>query len=127
VKDLSDDRGASALVLSGELTEGTSDLSQAMTAPGGVPALPEVNQDRMHPEAPEIDEQPAAGYRRIVTSGSRPGAFSWDNVSNTGRTGHVPEAGPATVLAAAARQSANENAVRDAGSRVMPQETNTNA
>ena len=72
MKDISTGRGASDLVLSGELTEGTSDLSQAMTAPGGVPALPEVNQDRAHPQAPEVQEQPGANFRRIVESERRP-------------------------------------------------------
>ena len=75
-------RGASALVLSGELTEGVSDLSMAQTAPGGVPALREVNQDRSHPDSPLIEEQPHANYRRIVKSGtSQPGGRPWKNVS----------------------------------------------
>lgn len=129
MKDLTTDRGASALVLSGELTEGVSDLSQAMTAPGGVPAMREVNQDRSHPDAPLIEEQPAASYRRIVESGAQHAPHRWDNVSSPGREGHMPEAGPATVLAAAARKSATANATRDAGPHVMPQVpqgTNTN-
>lgn len=89
-------RGASALVLSGELTEGVSDLSMAMTAPGGVPALREVNQDRSHPDSPLIEEQPHADYRRLVSSGgTQPGAGSWRNVSPAmrGPDGHDP--GPA--------------------------------
>jgi hypothetical protein len=114
VKDLSDDRGASALVLSGELTEGVSDLSQAMTAPGGVPALREVNQDRSHPDAPLIEEQPPASYRRIVNSGGGRSGGAWDNVSPQGREGHVPHAGPATVIAATARETATASAIRDA-------------
>jgi hypothetical protein len=114
VKDLSDDRGASALVLSGELTEGVSDLSQAMTAPGGVPALREVNQDRSHPDAPLIEEQPAASYRRIVKSGGTKTSGPWDTVSPQGREGHIPHAGPATRLAAAVRDAATASAVKDA-------------
>jgi hypothetical protein len=117
VKDLSSDRGASALVLSGELTEGVSDLSQAMTAPGGVPASIEVNQDRSHPDAPLIEEQPPASYRKIVESGRQGGAARWDNVSNTGRTGHTPEAGPATLLARAARKAATASAHADRKTR----------
>lgn len=117
MKDLSKNRGASALVLSGELTEGVSDLSQAMTAPGGVPASIEVNQDRAHPDAPLIDEQPAASYRKIVESGRQPGAARWDNVSLPGREGHVPQAGPATVLAHAARRAATASAHADRNSR----------
>lgn len=89
-------RGASALVLSGELTEGVSDLSMAQTAPGGVPALREVNQDRSHPDAPLIEEQPHADYRRLVKSGSaQPGARSWDNVSPPGRDYGGQPPGPA--------------------------------
>lgn len=108
MKDISTGRGASDLVLSGELTEGTSDLSQAMTAPGGVPALPEVNQDRAHPQAPEVQEQPGANFRRIVESGGgQPGAVSWRTVSPPGRTGHTPRPGPATQAARAARDAAN--------------------
>jgi hypothetical protein len=131
VKDLSADRGASALVLSGELTEGVSDLSQAMTAPGGVPALREVNQDRSHPDAPEIEEQPAASYRRIVASGGGPpGGQAWTNISNRGREGHMPHAGPATVIATAAREAATASAERDARPHAAPylppQGTNTN-
>jgi hypothetical protein len=107
MKDLSNDRGASALVLSGELTEGVSDLSQAMTAPGGIPASIEVNQDRAHPAAPLIDEQPAASYRRVVRSGGGPpGGAAWTNISHPGREGHMPHAGPATIIAAATRDAA---------------------
>ncbi len=106
MKDISGGRGASALVLSGELAEGTSDLSQAMTAPGGIPAIPEVNQDRTHPEAPEIDEQPAASYRRIVNSGRSPAGDAWNTVSPGGREGHMPRPGPATRRATAARAAA---------------------
>lgn len=93
MKDISSSRGASALVLSGELTEGVSDLSQAMTAPGGVPALREVNQDRSHPDSPDIEEQPRASYRRLQSSGSaQPAAGSWMTVSPQGRggPGHSP-------------------------------------
>lgn len=114
MKDLSSDRGASALVLSGELTEGVSDLSQAMTAPGGVPALREVNQDRSHPDAPLIEEQPAASYRRIVKSGGAKTSGPWDNISPQGREGHIPQAGPATLIAATARESATASALKDA-------------
>lgn len=77
--------GASQLVLSGELTEGVSDLSEAMTAPGGVPALREVNQNRSHPDAPFVEEQSAPGagnYRRLVSGA--PGGHApagWDTVS----------------------------------------------
>lgn len=81
--------GASQLVLSGELTEGVSDLSEAMTAPGGVPALREVNQDRSHPEAPFVEEQndPGAGnYRHLVRSQGIRGAPAWDNVSGGPRS-----------------------------------------
>ena len=96
-QDVALGRGASALVLSGELTEGVSDMSQAMTAPGGVPALPEVNQDRSHPDTPLIDEQPHTSYRRVVESGGGgPGGGPW-RVLNPGiREGHVPHPGPAT-------------------------------
>lgn len=88
-------RGASALVLSGELTEGVSDLAMAQTAPGGVPALREVNQDRSHPDAPLIEEQPPADYRRLVSGTGSPVAGSWRNVSPPGRNlGHQPP-GPA--------------------------------
>ena len=101
MKDLSGKRGASALVLSGELTEGTSDLSQAWTAPGGVPAMREVNQDRSHPDAPLVEEQPAASYRRIVNSGGGNGGASWTTVSPGAREGHMPRPGPATRASAA--------------------------
>ena len=95
-RHISMNRGASALVLSGELTEGVSDLSQAMTAPGGVPALREVNQDRSHPDSPLIEEQPHADYRRIVRSGTgQPAAGSWDNVSPSQRGGDGQPPGPA--------------------------------
>ena len=115
MKDLSDDRGASALVLSGELTEGVSDLSQAMTAPGGVPALREVNQDRAHPDAPFIEEQPKGDYRRVVSSGSgQPGGGSWTTVSPQGRVGHVPRTGPATQASAIAREAANHASAKSA-------------
>lgn len=118
MKDLSSDRGASALVLSGELTEGTSDLSQAMTAPGGVPALPEVNQSRAHPEAPEVAEQPRASYRRIVESGSGgPGAGNWMTVSPASREGHMPGAGPATQIASATRAQAQNQARKQSKNR----------
>ena len=63
--------GASQLVLGGQLTEGVSDLSEEWAAPGGVPALREVNQNRSHPDAPFVEEQsmPGAGdYRRIVSA-----------------------------------------------------------
>jgi len=113
VKDNSGGRGASALVLSGELTEGVSDLSQAMTAPGGVPALREVNQDRAHPDAPYIEEQ-HGDYRRIVNSGgSQPSARSWTTVSPQGREGHMPRPGPATVAAAATREAATASAIKN--------------
>lgn len=82
--------GASQLVLSGELTEGVSDLSEAMTAPGGVPALREVNQNRSHPDAPFVEEQNLPGdgnYRRLVRSdGDGSTRASWDNVSGGPRT-----------------------------------------
>ena len=107
MKDLSDDRGASALVLSGELTEGVSDLSQAWTAPGGVPALREVNQDRSHPNAPLIEEQEHASYRRIVESGGGPGAGPWRVLSPGAREGHQPHPGPATRAATKTREEAN--------------------
>ncbi len=114
MKDLSNDRGASALVLSGELTEGVSDLSQAMTAPGGVPAMREVNQDRAHPDAPLIEEQPGTSYRRVVESGGgQPGAGSWRTVSPAAREGHVPHAGPATKIATATREAATVAAQAD--------------
>jgi hypothetical protein len=107
MKDLSGNRGASALVLSGELTEGVSDLSQAWTAPGSVPAMREVNQDRSHPNAPLIEEQPRAHYRRIVESGtSQPGGGTWRTVSPDGREGHMPSPGPATKIATATREEA---------------------
>jgi hypothetical protein len=106
-------RGASALVLSGELTEGTSDLSQAMTAPGGVPALPEVNQDRAHPSSPEIDEQPNADYRQLVSSGgTQPGAFSWRTVSPEGRGPDPRPPGPATLNARAHRHQTQQLSVQ---------------
>lgn len=108
MKDISGGRGASALVLSGELTEGTSDLSQAMTAPGGIPALPEVNEDRAHPQAPEIQEQPGGNYRRIVSSGRAQAGDSWHNVSPGAREGHRPKPGPATRTATAARAAAQD-------------------
>jgi hypothetical protein len=117
VKDLSNDRGASALVLSGELTEGVSDLSQAHTAPGGVPALREVNQDRSHPNAPLIEEQPHTHYRRIVESGSQPGSGPWRVLNPGARTGHEPRPGPASQIAAAARQAASESARYDRDNR----------
>lgn len=86
MRSLSQGRGASALVLSGELTEGVSDLAMAQTAPGGVPALREVNQDRSHPDAPAIEEQPNHDFRMIVRSGnSQPGAVPWMNVSPVSR------------------------------------------
>jgi len=110
VKDISDGRGASSLVLSGELTEGTSDLSQAWTAAGGVPALPEVNQSRAHPEAPEVQEQPRADYRRIVESGGGPPLGSWVTVGPQAREGHMPRPGPATQIATAARARAQAQA-----------------
>ena len=88
-------RGASALVLSGELTEGVSDLSMAQTAPGGVPALREVNQDRSHPDAPLIEEQPHADYRRLVSGAGRPVTGSWRNVSPAGRGPDGQPPGPA--------------------------------
>jgi hypothetical protein len=113
VKDVSGGRGASALVLSGELTEGVSDLSQAMTAPGGVPALREVNQDRSHPDAPLIEEQGRADYRRIVrSSGGQPAAGSWHNISPQGREGHMPHAGAATQAATATREAASASAIK---------------
>ena len=80
--------GASQLVLSGELTEGVSDLSEAMTAPGGVPALREVNQNRSNPDAPFVEEQNQPGqgnYRRIVRSAGTRDAPAWDTVSPSGR------------------------------------------
>jgi hypothetical protein len=84
--------GASALVLGGQLTEGVSDLSEEMTAPGGVPALHEINPNRAHPDAPFVDEQnlPGTGdYRRLV-NGSKEGTVPavWENVS-TGTRGVV--------------------------------------
>lgn len=84
--------GASQLVLSGELTEGVSDLSEAMTAPGGVPALREVNQDRSHPEAPMVEEQnqPGQGNYRHLVPGA-PGGHTdrgWDTVSGGARGVH---------------------------------------
>jgi hypothetical protein len=118
VKDLSDSRGASALVLSGELTEGVSDLSQAMTAPGGVPAMREVNQDRSHPDAPLIEEQPPASYRRLIeSSGVQPGAGSWRTLNPGAREGHMPHAGPATIVAAATREAATAAAEKDRNER----------
>lgn len=114
MKDLSGKRGASALVLSGELTEGVSDLSQAWTAPGGVPAMREVNQDRAHPDAPLIEEQPHASYRRLVETGSnQPGAGSWTTISPDGREGHMPHPGPATRMGAKARDAATAAAGKD--------------
>jgi hypothetical protein len=113
MKDISGGRGASALVLSGELTEGVSDLSQAWTAQGGVPALREVNQDRSHPDAPEIEEQPRADYRRIVESGGQRSAGRWENVSPGAREGHMPRPGPATRVAAATRAAAQTAAQAD--------------
>jgi hypothetical protein len=96
-QDVALGRGASALVLSGELTEGVSDMSQAMTAPGGVPALREVNQDRSHPDTPLIEEQPHTSYRRVVESGSGgPGGGPWQVLNPGIREGHVPHPGPAT-------------------------------
>lgn len=88
-------RGASALVLSGELTEGVSDLSMAQTAPGGVPALREVNQDRSHPDAPLIEEQPHTDYRRLVSGTGQPVTGSWTTVSPPGRNTHGQPPGPA--------------------------------
>lgn len=118
MKDLSAGRGASALVLSGELTEGVSDLSQAWTAPGGVPALREVNQDRSHPNAPLIEEQPHASYRRIVESGrSQEAGGTWRTVSPEGREGHQPHPGPATIVAEKARQEATIAAKADRDER----------
>lgn len=114
MKDISGGRGASALVLSGELTEGVSDLSQAWTAPGGVPAMREVNQDRSHPDAPLIEEQPHADYRRIVTSGNGgPGDGSWRTVSPPAREGHMPHPGPASRAASATRDAATTAAQTD--------------
>lgn len=79
-------RGASALVLGGQLTEGVSDLSEEMTAPGGVPALREVNQDRSHPEAPLVEEQPHRDFRRLVRADADGHvARGWDNVSSGAR------------------------------------------
>lgn len=104
MKDISGDRGASALVLSGELTEGVSDLHKAMTAPGGVPALPEVNQDRSNPDHPEIEEQPHADFRRLVhadSPGHSPGA--WTNVSPESRGPEPAGPGPATLASARLR------------------------
>ena len=118
MKDLSAGRGASALVLSGELTEGVSDLSQAWTAPGGVPALREVNQDRSHPNAPLIEEQPHTSYRRIVESNTaQPGAAAWRTVSPEAREGHQPHPGPATLAAEKARQEATIAAQADRDNR----------
>lgn len=80
--------GASQLVLSGELTEGVSDLSEAMTAPGGVPALREVNQDRSHPDAPFVEEQNPPGqgnYRHVIRSEGTRSAPAWDTVSGGAR------------------------------------------
>ena len=111
MKNIGDDRGASALVLSGELTEGVSDLSQAMTAPGGVPALREVNQDRAHPDAPYIEEQ-HGDYRRIVPSGGQASAGAWVTVSPASREGHMPHPGPATRLAAVTREAATVSAIK---------------
>lgn len=112
MKDLSGGRGASALVLSGELTEGVSDLSQAWTAPGGVPAMREVNQDRSHPNAPLIEEQAPASYRRVVESGNGgPGTGTWRHVSPDSREGHLPHPGPASRAATTTRETATANAI----------------
>jgi hypothetical protein len=93
-------KGASALVLSGELTEGVSDLSEAMTAPGGVPALREVNQDRSHPDAPLVEEQPPGNYRRLVhgTPGGQTEA-AWDTVSPSSPRGPVKSGFPVRMRA----------------------------
>jgi hypothetical protein len=121
--DVAIDRGASALVLSGELTEGVSDMAQAMTAPGGVPALREVNQDRSHPDTPLIEEQPHASYRRVVESGSGgPGGGPW-RVLNPGiREGHVPHPGPATQTY---RDHLDQSASRTTQSKAPDQNTAT--
>ena len=108
MRDICGDRGASALVLSGELTEGVSDLSHARTAPGGVPALREVNQDRSHPDSPQIEEQPHDSFRRLVSSGGRqPAAGSWDNLSNGSRT-EQRSPGPAQKAAKILREQSNK-------------------
>jgi hypothetical protein len=106
-KDLSSHRGASALVLSGELTEGVSDLSHARTAPGGVPALPEVNQDRAHPDSPEVEEQPRGNYRRIHPSGNSRAAWPWTTVSPSSRGPAQRGPGPAQTAAKAERRAVN--------------------
>lgn len=107
MKDISSGRGASALVLSGELTEGTSDLSQARTAAGGIPALPEVNQDRSHPDTPDVQEQPYANYRSLVRSGlPQPGGMSWVTTADTYPTPVARPPGPAQDAAQALRDDA---------------------
>jgi hypothetical protein len=117
--DVAIGRGASALVLSGELTEGVSDMAQAMTAPGGVPALREVNQDRSHPDTPLIEEQPHTSYRRIVESGSQSGSGPWRTLNPGIREGHVPHPGPATQ---SYRDHLDQSAARTTQSKTVNQD-----
>jgi hypothetical protein len=105
-KDISSGRGASALVLSGELTEGVSDLSQARTAPGGVPALREVNQDRSHPDAPDIEEQPPASFRRLVSSGQPHTGGAWATTHDDYAIPEQRPPGPAQQAAQIQRDAA---------------------
>lgn len=108
-------KGASALVLSGELTEGVSDLSEAMTASGGVPALREVNQDRSHPDAPLVEEQPPGNYRRLVPGAAGGHADgSWHTVSPSGPRGPVKTGFPP-------RPRADLDPARPAGSAIAPE------
>jgi hypothetical protein len=127
VKDISTHRGASALVLSGELTEGVSDLSQAMTAPGGVPALREVNQDRSHPDSPMIEEQPPASYRRLVRSGRQGTSEAWTTVSPQGRGGPGQPPGPAQQVHHAQRQQAKARDRARQEEAAAPGQTETGA
>lgn len=112
-KHVSMQRGASALVLSGELTEGVSDLSMAQTATGGVPALREVNQDRSHPDAPLIEEQAHTDYRRLVNGGGNPVTGSWTTVSPPGRNTHGQPPGPAQKAYNAQVEQSQQRAERD--------------
>jgi hypothetical protein len=124
MKDISSGRGASSLVLSGELTEGTSDLSRARTAPGGIPALPEVNQDRSHPESPDVQEQPHANYRQLIRSGlPQPGAVSWVTTGADYRQDAVRPAGPAQQAAQTQRDQADALTAAHQGTPLVKQST----
>lgn len=124
MKDISSGRGASALVLSGELTEGTSDLSRARTAPGGIPALPEVNQDRSHPESPDVQEQPATSYRQLIRSGApQPGAGSWITTGTDYRQDEIRPAGPAQQAAQDQRDQADALTAAHQGAPLIKRST----